>query len=150
MESTFNSGIFITVRTVNGILPNGSCEHLPDSSFRCLRWIGSTDQGTKILYGIVLFQNGGDNGPPGHKLHQFSKERPFFVYRIKFLGVPIAQLRIFHSHDPKTGRRNFFQNSTNMPVLHSIRLYHDKCSVCTHLSKFSAKVHFIPATCNSW
>src|SRR5690606_7671264 len=132
MESTFNGGVLITVRSVDGVLTDAGSIQFADSALGSFGRVGGTDQGTKIFNGIVLLQYGGHNGAPGHKLDQFTKERTLPVDAVEFLCIPLAQLGVLHGHDIESGSRDFFQNRTDVSVFNSIWLDHGKRSISRH------------------
>src|SRR5690606_28373182 len=143
MEGPFNGGIPIAVRTVDGILPNTGGIKFPYGPLSGIGRIGGPDQGTEILDGIILFQDGRNDRPAGHKIHQFPKKGTFLVDRIEFLGIPPTDLGVLHGHDLKALSRYLIQAGLDVPTFNGIRFYHGKCSVCNHSSKFCAKIRFL-------
>lgn len=87
VKRTFDGGVFVAVGAVNGIGSDALSEISADGSGRCFGRVGGTDEGTEVRYCVVLFEDGGNDGPAAHVLRQLTKEWAFSVNSVECFGI---------------------------------------------------------------
>ncbi len=134
VEATFNSSILITVGTVNGILPNAGGELLTDRAFSRVGGVGRTDQRAEIGNGVVLFQDGGNNGATTHELDELAVKGTFGVDGVKLTGFFSAEFGVLHRYDLEASGVDLLENSTDVSVTDGVGLDHGEGAVGGHFS----------------
>ncbi len=132
VERAFNGGVFIAIRSVNGVGCDAFREVRTDGTGSSFSWVGRSDQLAEVSHCVVLFKNGSNNGTAGHVLGQFAVEWTLSVYSVEGLSILNAELRPLHRFDGEARFDDAVDDLSSVTGACGVRLDHGESTVCGH------------------